>query len=263
MINKFLSKGYAVIYAVGAEGVGIPKKQFVNHVYSKIKQSGLIEDVEEYMQAGALRIMDVREIYSPDLISDTVAMLGKWMSIIKELRRKKFKNIAIISGGTTAFSDNNQNCLVAYEQAILETAKEIGSVHVICCYFQESLDKMQFGQLTSIANAHQCNIIPEESGMESRRMTPSVILDAIVDGIEDVMGKGSGKLIIQTMKIVYKIDEDTIISNPSLFQEKLQKILGNTSKMVLDSASEKIKDSVLVVGVLMIIHSIFPSIRLM
>ncbi len=67
------------------------------------------------------------------------------MAIIKEFRKKKFKNIVIISGGITAFSDRDtQNNLVAYEQAILETVKKIGSVQVICCYSQESLDKMQF-----------------------------------------------------------------------------------------------------------------------
>lgn len=256
MINRFLSEGYAVIYAIEAEGIGAPKNQFVNHTYSKIRQSGLIEGAEEYMQAGALQIMDAREIYSSDRIGNTAAMLEKWTSIIKELRRRKFKNIAIIAGGTTAFSNSdNQDSLVACEQTVLETAKKIGSVHVICCYLQESLDKLQFAHLTSIANAHQCNVTPDPSGMEYRKMNPSIMLDAIIEGIEDVMGEGSGRLIMQTMKAVYKIDEKTIISNPSLFQEKLQKMLGNTSKMILHSSKKKIKEIMLVVGVIVMIHS--------
>lgn len=80
------------------------------------------------------------------------------------------------------------------------------------------------------------------------------MLDAIVDGIEDVMGKDSGRLIMQTMKTVYKINEEAILSNPSLFQEKMQKMLGSTSKMVLDSASKKIKEIVLLVGIIAVIH---------
>ncbi|MGI0048521.1 MAG: hypothetical protein ACREAW_03180, partial [Nitrososphaera sp.] len=72
-----------------------------------------------------------------------------------------------------------------------------------------------------------------------------VILEALVDGIEDILGKGSGRLIIQTMKAVYKIDENAIILNPSIFQEKLQKMLGNTSNIVLDSITNKIKETVL------------------
>ncbi|AFU59295.1 hypothetical protein Ngar_c23700 [Candidatus Nitrososphaera gargensis Ga9.2] len=56
------------------------------------------------------------------------------MAIIKEFRKKKFKNIVIISGGITAFSDRDtQNNLVAYEQAILETVKKnrVGSGNLL------------------------------------------------------------------------------------------------------------------------------------
>jgi DcmR-like sensory protein len=246
IINKFLSEDYAVIYAIEVEGIDIPKNQFVNHVYRKIRQSGLVEDAEDYIQAGALRIIDAREIYSSELVGDTTALLQKWMSIITDVRKSKFKNIAIIAGGTKAFSDsNNQKRLVAYEQAVLETAKKLQSVHIICCYLKESLDQLQFAQLVSVTNAHDCNIIPVPSGMESRRFPTSVILEAVVGGIEDILGKGSGRLIIQTMKAVYKIDENAIILNPSIFQEKLQKMLGNTSNIVLDSITNKIKETVL------------------
>ncbi len=263
MVGKFLSEGCAVVYAVG-EGISIPTNQLVNRMYSNLRQSGSIGDIEDYIRTGTLRIMDAREIYSSDLVGNTAAMLDKWMSIIKEFRERKFKNIIIIAGGTTALSDSDkQNNLVAYEQAILETVKKTRSVHVICCYLQESLDKMQFDQIASIVNAHQCNVIPVTTGVESRRIGPSIILDAIVDGIEDVMGKDSGKLIMQTMKTVYKINEEGIVSNPSLFQEKLQKILGNTSKMVLDSASKKIKEIMLLVGIVVVVHSIFSSMMLL
>lgn len=245
IINKFLSQDYGVIYAIEAEGVDIPKNQFVNHVYMKIRQSGLVEDVEDHIQAGALRIINVREIYSSELVGDTAALLQKWMSILKEARKSKFKNIAIIAGGTKAFSDSsNQMGLVAYEQAVLETAKKLRSVHIICCYLKESLDQLQFAQLVSITNAHDCNIIPVQSGIESRGIPTSAILEAVVDGIEDILGKGSGRLIIQTMKVVYEIDENAIISDPSIFQEKLQKMLGNTSNIVLESITNKIKETI-------------------
>ncbi|AFU59296.1 hypothetical protein Ngar_c23710 [Candidatus Nitrososphaera gargensis Ga9.2] len=81
MVGKFLSEGNAVVYAVGGSGgrggIRIPRNQLVNRMYSKIRQSGLIGDVEDYIRTGALKIMDVREIYSSDLVGNTATMLGK------------------------------------------------------------------------------------------------------------------------------------------------------------------------------------------
>lgn len=137
-------------------------------------------------------------------------------------------------------SNNNQNNLIAYEQAVSEAAAK-GSVQIIGCYLQESLDKMQFSQIASILNAHQCDIILN-TGMELRKIGPHIILDAILERMEDIVSKDSERLIMQAMKVVCKINEETIISNPPLFQEKLEKLLVNPSKRILDSMSKKIKE---------------------
>jgi hypothetical protein len=127
---------------------------------------------------------------------------------------------------------------------------------------KESLDEFQFAHLMSIINAHQCIIGHVEDSEESRKMDAAVMLEAIVRGIEDALGEGSGKLIIQTMKTVYRIDEDTILSNPNLFQEKMQRLLGNTSRIVLDSANRRIKEMLLVAGLstMMVMATMFSSV---
>jgi hypothetical protein len=243
IVNKLLDEGFAVIYAMEEGEFDASKNQFVNRVYLNIRQSSLVKGQEDYIDAGTLLIIDPREIYSTQTVGDTSAVTQKWVSVIKKARRNKFKKIAIIASGTIAFA--NQRNLVACEQAIMKMAKKLETVQIICCYLKKSLDNMQFAQLASITNAHDCNVIPASSGIESRGMSASIILWAIIEGIEDILGKGSGRLIIQTMKAVYKINEDAIISNPPLFQQKLQKILGNTSDIVLDSINKKIKEAML------------------
>ncbi len=269
-VNKFLSEGYAVIYAIEERGMdetdtNASKSQLINHIYSRMKQSHLVDDIESHIESGALTIVDPREVYSssPSGEVDGAKMLKQWISLIQTVERKgHFKDIAVISGGVTAFSDaNNLDGLIAYERAISESIKKRRSLRVVCCYLKESLDKFQFAQLMSIINAHQCTIGHIEDSEESRKMDSAVMLEAIVGGIEDALGEGSGKLIMKTMKTVYRIDEDMILSNPNLFQEKMQRLLGNTSKIVLDSANRRIKETLLAasLSMMMIIATVFSS----
>ncbi|MEW6603683.1 MAG: MEDS domain-containing protein [Thermoproteota archaeon] len=263
-VNKFLSEGYAVIYAVEERGVSknASKSQLINNIYSKMKKSQLIEDIETHIESGALTVVDARVVYSPSKQIDTAKTVKQWISLIKTVRKKgNFKDIAVISDGVTVFSDtNNLDRIIAYERAISESVKKLQSVRVICCYLQESLDTFQFAQLMSIVNTHQCAVGRIEDSEESKKMNSAVMLEAIVDGIEDVLGEGSSKLVMQTMKAVYRINEYTAVSNPHLFQEKMQRLLGSSSKAVLDSASKRIKETLLATGLaLVIMATVFSS----
>lgn len=267
-VNKFLSEGYAVIYAIDERGRGISKdaskSQLINHIYSKMKQSQLVEDMETRIESGALTIVDAKEVYFPSKQIDTVKTLKQWISLIKTVRKKgNFKDIAVISGGVTVFSDtDNLDRLIAYERAISESVKKLQSVRVICCYLEESLDTFQFAQLMSIVNAHQCVVGRIEDSEESKQMNSAVMLEAIVGGIEDVLGEGSSELVMQTMKAVYRINKDAVISNPHLFQEKMQRLLGSSSKAVLDSASKRIKETLLATGLALIVAAtVFSSME--
>ena len=150
-----------------------------------------------------------------------------------------FKGIAVIKGGVKAFTDSeSQDRLVIYEEAILRSITELGGISVICCYLPESLKQLTFSNLMSIAAAHQCIM---ESGADHREISYFNLLGAIRDGVEDILGPGSARLIIQTMKIIYNLDEDAIVSRPKVFEEKLRKVLGKAAQSVLDSISEKVR----------------------
>jgi hypothetical protein len=44
--------------------------------------------------------------------------------------------------------------------------------------------------------------------------------------LEKALGRETYDLVIKTLRLVYKIDEETIVSNPELFEEKISKMLG-------------------------------------
>jgi hypothetical protein len=77
--------------------------------------------------------------------------------------------------------------------------------------------------------------------VDYRDISDLVILEAMYSGVEKVLGAGSAKLVFQTMKMVYRLDEKAIISNPSIFEEKLRKVLGHASESVLKSVSEQVR----------------------
>ena len=238
---RFLDEGFIVVYGLDSEGIDVPKKKFVNRVYSKIRESGQIDDLERRISTGALRVMDVREIYSEGQYLHPNELLKKWTGVIMEVCRGSgdFKGIAVIEGGVKAFTDSgSQDRLVIYEEAILRSITELGGISVICCYLPESLKQLTFSNLMSIAAAHQCIM---ESGADHREISYFNLLGAIRDGVEDILGPGSARLIIQTMKIIYNLDEDAIVSRPKVFEEKLRKVLGKAAQSVLDSISEKVR----------------------
>jgi hypothetical protein len=45
--------------------------------------------------------------------------------------------------------------------------------------------------------------------------------------------------VFKTLKLVYRMDEDAIVSNPKLFEEKVRKMLGDSAaESVLKAISE-------------------------
>lgn len=241
LINSYISKGFTVIFGIKSEESGFKSDR--NFILMKMKQSRLLKDVDQHVPRNALRIVDVQEIYAPNKRIDVNSIIRRWISIVRESKRSRnFKGIVIISGGGRLFSDSqNQDKLLIYEHALSDVIARLGSLTVICCYLEEALDSMHYANLVSLVNAHHCIINSNDIRTESRQLHASVVLEALVTGTEDVLGKGSWNLISRTMKLIYGIDENMFISNPKVFEEKLQKVLGASSEIVLGSIIKKVK----------------------
>ena len=69
-------------------------------------------------------------------------------------------------------------------------------------------------------------------------MVPSLpsarLFELIRDGMVAFMGESTADMVFKTLRMVYGMDEATIIAKPELFQTKLGKLLGfQTTQMIL------------------------------
>jgi hypothetical protein len=54
--------------------------------------------------------------------------------------------------------------------------------------------------------------------------------------MDENLGNGASDLILKTLKLIYKVNENEIVSYPHTFEEDLNKLLGmQQSKKILDS----------------------------
>jgi response regulator RpfG family c-di-GMP phosphodiesterase len=69
-----------------------------------------------------------------------------------------------------------------------------------------------------------------------------VVVEAIIAAMDRRLGPDTTRLVQKTLKLVYKIDEDKIREQPELFEEKLEKLLGDrTVKIITNDASKALR----------------------
>lgn len=64
-------------------------------------------------------------------------------------------------------------------------------------------------------------------------LAPQQVLQAIEDGIDNILGPNSSKLVFKTLHLIYSFDKDAIPSNIERFDELISRMLGSTSAKVL------------------------------
>lgn len=57
--------------------------------------------------------------------------------------------------------------------------------------------------------------------------------------LERLLGIETANLVLKTLKHNYKIDEQTISSNPALFEEKIRRMLGESTAEIILKALPK------------------------
>ena len=240
VMEKYLDEGFVVVYGVSSEDRVMRKEKFADEVYLELKESAAIQDLDSRIEKGRLKIIDIRETCSEGNDFQPTKFLQKWNEIFRSVKKgRNFKGLVVVSESANLLPDiMAEDKLVTYEETILNLVTELGSIQVICCFLPEALKGFKFTTLMSLAAAHQCAM---DNNDDHREISDIVLLEAMRLGIENVLGRGSAKLVFQTMKMVYRIDEKAIISNPNVFEEKLRKVLGHASESVLKSVSEQVR----------------------
>lgn len=234
-VKNYLSKGFAVIYSA--------EQASSIQVLQKLTQTGILPDAEDYVQSGLLRIIDgniVRRQKSQHNATDLAELL---FSVAAETRRKSdAKRVVVLCNADFLLQNGDYSKQIDFEEAInrrFESNGEKQEEEIICCYNYAKIENLSLSHLIKLVNAHT-SIVRKD--WEYYKWYPSMVMEIITRGIEKPLDFKTAQLILKTLKLIYKIDENTIISNPIVFEETLQKVLGdNAAVMVLSSIKEEAK----------------------
>ena len=244
-MNEYLSNGYAVIYAAELE-----TSLSTDQIFSNLQKSGIIEGIKRHIETGALTILNKEQMRSSGTAQiDIQTMSDAWLLVEKMKRKNRFKRFLVISDASLAFSEaGSLGKLVEYERQISKMlADKKAIIHVICCYVDSSIKKMPLAYLIPVVAAHQCSVHYQLSSAGEnwlyKQWQPGIILELMHREIERALGSGANYLIFRTLDLIYKIKEDAIISQPSVFEDKLRKILGKSvAQSLVDSIAKEIRN---------------------
>ena len=243
-IALYLSQGYAVIYVLESD---------ITKVIRNLSKACAIE-IEEYIEKGALTIIDANSFYSPaETRLDYNILLAQWQKIISSVsKRGKFRGVMVMGMPHAAFFDSreNQQKLIEYEEQVAKHYD--GSLQVFCCYKKELIDKLPLGYLLRLLAAHQDTAISSnrnnnQGSFGTNNQNVQRTIDLIEEGLAEAVGKETSALVLKTLKLIYKIDRDKIVSDPETFEEKIRKMLGKeAADPVLRMIAERIKGKIVI-----------------
>lgn len=238
-IAHYLSQGYAVIYVVESD---------ITKTVINLSKTCAIE-IEEYIEKGALTLIDANSFYSPsETRFDWELLVAQWQKVISYVSKKgKFKRVMVMGMPHAAFFDSreNQQKLIEYEEQVAKHYD--GGVQVFCCYTKELIDKLPLGYLLRLLAAHQNTVISNNDnnnqgsfGRNNQNIARTI--DLIEEGLTEALGKETCALVLKTLKLIYKIDRNKIVWDPENFEEKIRRMIGKESAdHVMRIIAERIK----------------------
>lgn len=244
-IAHYLSRGYAVIYVVESD---------ITKAVINLSKTCAIE-IEEYIEKGALTLIDANSFYSPsETRFDWELLVAQWQKVISSVSKKgKFKKVMVMGMPHAAFFDSreNQQKLIEYEEQVAKHYD--GGVQVFCCYTKELIDKLPLGYLLRLLAAHQdtANSSNDDDDNQGRfgrnNQNISRTIDLIEEGLTEALGKETCALVLKTLKLIYKIDRNKIVWDPENFEEKIRRMIGKeTADPVMRIIAERIKAEIVI-----------------
>jgi hypothetical protein len=162
--------------------------------------------------------------------------------------------------------------LIAYENAINKellltssppSSHQAPTIECICCYSSSAIKQISsLSVMMSILHNHDIIITSNNNNkisipllfcnnnINNNYQKIMIITESIKSGIDKVVGNYTSNLILKTMKLVYHIDEESIVRQPDYFVNKLVKVVGkNIADPILSSILDEIKQHLLSIGI--------------
>lgn len=232
-IVECISNGFAVVYIV---------EQDLTKTIQRLSSLGL--DVEDYMESGALTLVNNEDFYSPSVAgSILIEQWYKLFSSIEKRSRDKFKGFVAIGMPANSFfhSELHKQRLVDYESTVAQ--KYDGSIEAICCYAAKSFEKLSLKHTVMLLNAHQ-NTTHRDGKL--RRWDNSRGISSIKMGLNEALGVGMSELVFGMLIRDFGMNAEAMIMYPDEFENKLRILLGTSAAdIVLDKIKAEFKKEIM------------------
>jgi hypothetical protein len=255
-ISDFLSSKAgrgAVIYSLESNSNGKVLQQMIRNG---------IADAAHYTRHSALTIIDHNFFYQPmdkhssqtlaNRLSSTVTMLhnsygyDNFLLFCKAEKLSKQSDFASNMMFEQQLDSDLRSDILKNNEPNTDkmTQNNNLSIEAICIYKKKFLEARTLNELMKLIRYHTQGVHHQE--MSRRALGEYKIIESIRRGFEEILGEGSSRLLFATLKLIYKIDEGRIISDPDVFFEKLNKMIGrNAANKVIPRISQHIISEVL------------------
>lgn len=237
-IKEYLDGGYAIVYTLESNP---------SETLERMKQSGI--DTEKYVKNGALNILGKESVYSSLLEKDQERtgkeLVDEFRSIVSNVKNKSgksgnypFKGISVLFSADTSFELGDFKKHVDFERMIGKRL-DMEGIELVCFYKLKSISDLGLSTLVHLLDYHQYTV---HGGWSYREWNPNDTIELIREGMDEVLNGEMSDLLLRTLNLVYKTDNNTVISQPELFEANLRKAIGdNKTDMVVSSITEKIR----------------------
>lgn len=227
MIGKYLAAGYGVIYAVEPD----PRR-----VIQNMARIGI--EPERYIENGMLSVLSNESVYGSDSGNlDPHRVLESWLSLTsKMMEDTKAKGVVAIGSIDTFIKGGQHRESVEYEKSVGKKFQT--PIEAVCCYTTDSINDMPVSALIAILNAHEYTI---HDNCEYSQWESNKIRSVLSSAFNKVLGNTTSDLVLKTLKMTYKLDENTIISRPELLEDVLGRFFKDSSTIILAAVLSNLK----------------------
>lgn len=228
-INNLILEGrYTIVYAAEPDPTRVLSAMIAGGIKAK-----------ELVEKGALRVIDCNQIFPKDKSASGEA--PSFESYFDG--QAKRKNWLFIGMPETYFGSKSgyNHQLIGAEQAcnsIIDSKLE-----VVCLHRPSFLRKMSLSGLIRLFHAHR-GFIDADGQVE--RSEALDLTEPIRIGMDRALNNKPDSnlhfsdLVFKTLKLVYHMDEQFMITHPEIFENSLCKMFGNSANMILGSIRNEI-----------------------
>ncbi|MEO9321751.1 MAG: MEDS domain-containing protein [Nitrososphaera sp.] len=236
-IIRLLSNGHAVVYAVEGD---------VNKTVVKI--SKIETAAEDYIESGALKIINPDSFYSASKRGiDCDKLIAQWQTVVSSMQSKGYKSILVVGmPARNLFAESKSQLKIVETEACIAKMQGV-NIRIFCCYPKSMVDKLPFRYLVRLLNSHQdftSNAGPSQVLLSTGGSSQLDVMSLIESSLTTVLGGETCRLVLKTMKLVYKLDQKDIVGSPELFEEKVRKLFGMSGDAILKMLTSTIVEMI-------------------